>query len=66
MAQHHPTRNAGGARIAVQFVINYVTAALERFIDYAAGYERVWFARRIDIARHWIAAHPFAGWRPPA
>jgi len=35
------------------------TAALERFIDYAAGHENVWFARRIDIARHWIATHPF-------
>jgi putative urate catabolism protein len=37
------------------------TAALERFIDYAAGHDRVWFARRIDIARHWIATHPFKG-----
>jgi putative urate catabolism protein len=37
------------------------TAALERFIDYAAGHQRVWFARRIDIARHWIATYPFAG-----
>jgi len=36
-------------------------AALERFLDYAAGHERVWFARRIDIARHWIATHPYAG-----
>ena len=35
------------------------TAALERFLDYAAGHERVWITRRIDIARHWIAAHPF-------
>jgi peptidoglycan/xylan/chitin deacetylase (PgdA/CDA1 family) len=37
------------------------TAALERFIDYVAGHDRVWFARRIDIARHWIATHPFGG-----
>jgi len=35
------------------------TAALERFLDYAAGHQRVWLARRIDIARHWIARHPF-------
>jgi putative urate catabolism protein len=35
------------------------TAALERFIDYVAGHDKVWFARRIDIARHWIATHPF-------
>jgi len=37
------------------------TAALERFIDYVAGHDKVWFTRRIDIARHWIATHPFAG-----
>jgi len=36
------------------------TAAVDRFLDYACGHERVWIARRIDIARHWIAAHPFA------
>jgi len=35
------------------------TAALERFLDYAVGHERVWITRRIDIARHWIATHPF-------
>jgi putative urate catabolism protein len=33
-------------------------AALERFLDYAAGHERVWICRRVDIARHWIAEHP--------
>jgi putative urate catabolism protein len=33
-------------------------AALERFLDYAAGHERVWICRRVDIARHWIATHP--------
>jgi len=32
--------------------------ALKRFIEYAAGHDRVWFARRIDIARHWRASHP--------
>jgi putative urate catabolism protein len=31
------------------------TAALERFLDYIAAHDRVWVARRIDIARHWIA-----------
>ena len=34
-------------------------AALERFLDYVLGHERVWICRRIDIARHWIAQHPF-------
>jgi len=33
-------------------------AALERFLDYVGGHEHVWICRRIDIARHWIAAHP--------
>ena len=32
--------------------------ALKRFLDYAQGHEGVWFARRIDIARHWISHHP--------
>lgn len=35
--------------------------ALERFIDYAQSHERVWFCRRIDIARHWRAHHPHDG-----
>ena len=34
-------------------------AALKRFIEYAKGHEQVWFTRRIDIARHWQATHPF-------
>ncbi len=36
-------------------------AAVKRFIDYAKGHEGVWFARRIDIARHWQAKHPLKG-----
>ncbi len=32
--------------------------SLERFLDYVLKHERVWICRRIDIARHWIAAHP--------
>ena len=32
--------------------------ALRRFIDYAKAKGDVWFARRIDIARHWLATHP--------
>ncbi|MDO5657024.1 MAG: allantoinase PuuE [Paracoccus sp. (in: a-proteobacteria)] len=35
--------------------------ALRRFIDYAQGHEGVWFATRLDIARHWAKIHP---WRP--
>ncbi|MCX8508502.1 MAG: 2-oxo-4-hydroxy-4-carboxy-5-ureidoimidazoline decarboxylase, partial [Rhodobacteraceae bacterium] len=33
-------------------------AGLKRFLDYARGHEGVWFARRIEIARHWAATHP--------
>lgn len=33
-------------------------AALERFLDHVQSHERVWIARRIDIARHWIEHHP--------
>jgi allantoinase len=35
-------------------------AALERFIDYARSHQQVWICRRVDIARHWMATHPFA------
>jgi putative urate catabolism protein len=35
-------------------------AALQRFVDYARAHDAVWFARRIDIARHWQSVHPFA------
>ena len=31
---------------------------LKRFLEYAQGHERVWFARRLDIARHWYQEHP--------
>ena len=33
-------------------------AGLQKFLDYAAGHQGVWFARRIDIARHWAQTHP--------
>jgi len=33
--------------------------ALQRFLDYIEQHDRVWVARRIDIARHWKRAHPF-------
>jgi len=40
-------------------------AALGRFLDYVQGHDRVWVARRLDIARHWIKTHPPAGgYRP--
>ena len=32
--------------------------ALARFIDYVQSHEKVWIARRIDIAEHWAKTHP--------
>ena len=32
--------------------------AIRRFLEYARSHEAVWFARRLDIARHWQANHP--------
>ncbi|MDX0693179.1 allantoinase PuuE [Sinorhizobium medicae] len=34
-------------------------AALARFLDYVKGHEKVWVARRIDIARYWAETYPF-------
>lgn len=36
-------------------------AALARFLDYALSHDKVWFARRIDIAEHWLKTHPAEG-----
>ena len=33
--------------------------ALQRFLDHVQAHERVWIARRVDIARHWKQVHPF-------
>ena len=35
--------------------------ALRRFLEHITQHDRVWVAKRIDIARHWIAAHPYSG-----
>jgi allantoinase len=35
--------------------------ALQRFLDHIEAHDRVWVCRRIDIARHWKAMHPFGG-----
>ena len=34
-------------------------AALARFLDYVQSHDKVWITRRIDIAQHWHATHPF-------
>ncbi|MBM3604648.1 MAG: allantoinase PuuE [Alphaproteobacteria bacterium] len=33
--------------------------AIRQFLDHARSHEGVWFASRLDIARHWAATHPF-------
>ena len=34
-------------------------ASLERFLRYVSRKSKVWYARRIEIARHWLEQHPF-------
>ena len=34
------------------------TAALQRFLDYLSSHDKVWVARRIDVADHWREMHP--------
>ena len=36
-------------------------AGLARLLDHIGRHEGVWVTRRIDIARHWVAAHPYPG-----
>jgi len=34
-------------------------AGLERFLRYALGHQDVWFARRVEIAKHWRERYPY-------
>jgi len=34
-------------------------ASLERFLKYVTRKPKVWIARRIEIARHWLKRHPY-------
>ncbi len=34
-------------------------ASLARFLDHLAQHDGVWICRRVDIARHWMATHPY-------
>jgi putative urate catabolism protein len=34
-------------------------AALARFLDYVQAHHGAWLCRRVDIARHWHATHPY-------
>lgn len=33
--------------------------AIQRFLDHARAHQGVWFASRLDIARHWAAVYPY-------
>ncbi len=33
--------------------------ALGRFLEHVEAHSKVWVARRIDIARHWLSRHPY-------
>lgn len=33
--------------------------AIQKFLEHAKKHEGVWFASRLDIARHWAKTHPF-------
>ena len=35
-------------------------AGLVKFLDHIMAHDKVWVARRIDIARHWIKTHPYS------
>lgn len=34
-------------------------AGLARFLDYVLAHDRVWICRGVDVARHWMAHHPY-------
>ena len=34
--------------------------ALARFLDYIAGFNDIWIARRLDIANHWLQTQPYS------
>jgi OHCU decarboxylase len=42
------------------------SAALARFLDYVQRHDKTWVARRIDIARRWVAHHPPKGGHAPS
>jgi peptidoglycan/xylan/chitin deacetylase (PgdA/CDA1 family) len=36
-------------------------SGLQRLLDHVMKHDGVWITRRVDIARHWIATHPYPG-----
>jgi peptidoglycan/xylan/chitin deacetylase (PgdA/CDA1 family) len=37
--------------------------AVQKFLDFAAQHEGIWFASRTDVARHWTLTHPAERYR---
>jgi len=35
--------------------------ALQRFLDHVQSHDQVWVCRRLDVATHWAATHPYLG-----
>src|SRR5882724_10403540 len=57
---HHPKMMSVG--LHMRMIGHPARAAgLARLLDYMMTKSDVWITRRIDIARHWIATHPYAG-----
>ncbi|WP_347268550.1 allantoinase PuuE [Paracoccus sp. (in: a-proteobacteria)] len=40
--------------------------AIKRFLDHARSHQGVWFATRLDIARHWAKTHPWQARERPS
>lgn len=40
--------------------------AVQKFIEYARSHANVWFASRLDIARHWAQVHPYEATERPS
>jgi hypothetical protein len=36
-------------------------AGLWRLLDHVQKHQGVWVTRRLDIAKHWMATHPYPG-----
>jgi peptidoglycan/xylan/chitin deacetylase (PgdA/CDA1 family) len=34
--------------------------ALQRFLDHIKQHDKVWVCKRVDIAGHWKATHPYS------
>ena len=56
--EEHPSMMSIGMHCRLLGKPGRITA-LQRFLDHIEQHDHVWVARRIDIARHWKATHPY-------